>query len=65
MGAGLEWLMAANGCMRRSSVGAGKKIKFTDLAQELGYFDQAHFTRDFRKLVGKSPAAYRRWHGSF
>jgi transcriptional regulator GlxA family with amidase domain len=30
------------------------------LAQELGYFDQAHFTSDFRKLVGESPAHYRK-----
>jgi AraC-like DNA-binding protein len=29
------------------------------LAQELGYFDQAHFSADFRKLVGESPAHYR------
>lgn len=29
------------------------------LAQELGYYDQAHFSADFRKLVGESPAHYR------
>jgi AraC-like DNA-binding protein len=29
------------------------------LAQDLGYFDQAHFSADFRKLVGESPARYR------
>jgi AraC-like DNA-binding protein len=29
------------------------------LAQDLGYFDQAHFSSDFRKLVGESPARYR------
>ncbi len=33
---------------------------FAELAQELGFFDQAHFTRDFQKLVGKPPAEYRR-----
>jgi AraC-like DNA-binding protein len=30
------------------------------LAHELGYFDQAHFSADFRKLVGESPAQYRK-----
>lgn len=30
------------------------------LAQELGYFDQAHFINDFRKLVGCTPAAYHK-----
>ena len=28
------------------------------LAAELGFFDQAHFTRSFTTLVGKSPLAY-------
>lgn len=30
------------------------------LALELGYFDQAHFNRDFKALVGRSPADYAR-----
>ncbi len=30
------------------------------LAFELGYADQAHFIRDFRRLVGKTPAEYSR-----
>lgn len=30
------------------------------LALELGYFDQAHFARDFRAVVGASPDAYRK-----
>ena len=36
----------------------GTPVVWTDLALELGYFDQAHFIRDFRKLVGRSPADY-------
>jgi AraC-like DNA-binding protein len=31
---------------------------WADLAQELGYFDQAHFINDFKKIVGRSPSAY-------
>jgi AraC-like DNA-binding protein len=31
-----------------------------DLAQDMGYFDQAHFIRDFKSVVGVSPEAYRR-----
>jgi AraC-like DNA-binding protein len=27
---------------------------------ELGYADQAHFVKDFRTIVGTSPAAYAR-----
>ncbi len=30
------------------------------LAAELGYADQAHFVRDFKRIVGVSPAAYAR-----
>lgn len=29
-----------------------------DLAQRLGYFDQAHFIRDFKRMVGAPPRAY-------
>jgi AraC-like DNA-binding protein len=31
---------------------------WTELAQNLGYYDQAHFINDFRKLIGRSPSAY-------
>jgi AraC-like DNA-binding protein len=27
-------------------------------AHELGYFDQAHFIRDFKAIVGRSPRAF-------
>jgi AraC-like DNA-binding protein len=36
------------------------RMDWAALALELGYFDQAHFTRDFRALVGQSPAEYGR-----
>ncbi len=35
-------------------------LDWADLAQELGFFDQAHLIRDFKKLVGATPAAYVR-----
>lgn len=38
----------------------GDEIDLAALAHTLGYYDQAHFSRDFRKLVGQSPQAYRR-----
>jgi AraC-like DNA-binding protein len=31
---------------------------WTDLALDLGYYDHAHFIRDFRLIVGRSPADY-------
>jgi AraC-like DNA-binding protein len=30
----------------------------TQLAYQLGYFDQAHFSKDFKSVVGLSPSAY-------
>ena len=37
-------------------------LEWTRLALELGYFDQAHFIRDFKALVGCPPAEYWRRH---
>lgn len=37
---------------------AGKRVDFADLALKLGYFDQAHFNRDFKTVMGCSPSKY-------
>jgi AraC-like DNA-binding protein len=39
---------------------AGPSLSQSALALELGYSDQAHFVRDFKMVVGTSPAAYAR-----
>ena len=39
-------------------IDAGDYADLATLAVELGWFDQAHFTRDFTALVGQPPAAY-------
>jgi AraC-like DNA-binding protein len=36
----------------------GRPLEWVALAQNLGYYDQAHFINDFKKLVGRSPAEY-------
>ena len=41
-------------------VQAGQTVSWAALAQDLGYFDQAHFIADFRKLVGRTPGDYAR-----
>lgn len=38
----------------------GAAVSWAALAQEWGYYDQAHFGRDFRALVGRSPSEYAR-----
>lgn len=37
---------------------AGAAANWAELAMELGYYDQAHFIKDFKAIVGKSPADY-------
>jgi AraC-like DNA-binding protein len=36
----------------------GRPANLAALAQNLGYYDQAHFINDFKKLIGRSPAQY-------
>jgi AraC-like DNA-binding protein len=35
-----------------------RRQDWTRFALDLGYYDQAHFLRDFRSLVGRTPAEY-------
>ncbi|MGC6424126.1 MAG: helix-turn-helix transcriptional regulator [Lentimonas sp.] len=32
------------------------------IAQEVGFYDHSHFTREFQKLFGLAPGRYRRKH---
>jgi AraC-like DNA-binding protein len=43
-----------------SRLAKAEDVNLTHLAQELGYSDQAHFTRDFKAIVGRSPSDHRR-----
>ncbi len=43
-----------------SDLDAGYAGSMADLAARYGWFDQAHFTREFTELVGVPPGAYQR-----
>lgn len=43
----------------------GVRIRHADLAQECGYFDQAHFVRDFQAFSGVTPGAYFQRRGAW
>jgi AraC-like DNA-binding protein len=61
VGATPKWVIRRNRLLDASDLLAkGSAIDLSALAQQLGYYDQAHFTTDFEKLVGKPPADYRR-----
>lgn len=34
------------------------------IAQEVGFYDHSHFSREFRKLFGSAPGQYRKEHGT-
>ena len=59
VGVGPKWVLQRarlHDAVDRIDSGRGRDL--AALALELGWFDQAHFTRDFTALVGQSPAAY-------
>ncbi|MHA7967586.1 AraC family transcriptional regulator [Paenibacillus sp. CAU 1782] len=35
-------------------------VQLAELAVQLGYFDQAHLIKDFKSMLGQSPASYRK-----
>jgi AraC-like DNA-binding protein len=41
----------------------GEPIDWTQLALDLGYFDQAHFIKDFKGIIGRTPGEYVSPHG--
>jgi AraC-like DNA-binding protein len=43
---------------------SGELGDLTQLALDLGYFDQTHFSRDFRNVTGYAPNNYRKVQGS-
>ncbi|WP_405797491.1 helix-turn-helix domain-containing protein [Streptomyces longwoodensis] len=40
------------------SVDAGQPVHWADLAQSAGYFDHAHFSREFKDFTGHTPTQY-------
>ena len=39
-------------------IAASQEMNWAQLATGLGYFDQAHFIKDFRMIIGKTPQEY-------
>ncbi|UUZ82292.1 helix-turn-helix domain-containing protein [Paenibacillus sp. P26] len=41
----------------------GSSLNWPKLAQDLGFYDQAHFIKTFKAMIGKSPEEYVREAG--
>ena len=60
LGVGPKWVLARYRMHDVvAALDAGYDGSLADLAAEHGWYDQAHFTRDFTALVGVTPARYR------
>ena len=60
VGIGPKWVLARYRMHDAvSELDAGYDGSLTDLALRYGWYDQAHFTRDFTELVGVTPGQYR------
>lgn len=58
-GVGPKWMLTrARVIDAVAALDRGHEGPLADLAHGLGWFDQAHFTRDFRAVTGETPAAY-------
>lgn len=59
LGVGPKWVLRRYRLQTAAAlIDAGTCGDLADLAAGLGWFDQAHFTRDFRAVIGVTPSAY-------
>ena len=59
VGAGPKWVIKQYRLQEAAAqLAAGEAVDGSGLAQTLGYFDQAHFIKDFKTTVGSSPTEY-------
>ena len=54
-----QWLVEAR-CIRAKQLLLEGRLGLAEIALDVGFCDQAHFTRTFARTVGTSPGAWRR-----
>jgi len=59
VGVGPKWVLTRHRLQdAAAAIDAGDVDDLADLAADLGWFDQAHFSREFRAVVGVTPSSY-------
>src|SRR5262249_30129054 len=59
VGVSPKWVIQRSRLLEAVARGtAGTNVNWASLAADLGYADQAHLIRDFKRLVGRSPGNY-------
>jgi AraC-like DNA-binding protein len=59
VGASPKWVIKRYRLLEAADqLASGHAADLTRLAIDLGYFDQAHFIKDFKSMVGKSPSEF-------
>ncbi len=59
VGVSPKWVIQRFRLQEASNAVLQPQVELAQLAAELGYADQAHFIRDFKRLIGATPAEYR------
>jgi AraC-like DNA-binding protein len=60
VGASPKWVIRRYRMQDAAAKAGAGKVAWARLAADLGYSDQAHFTRDFAANVGVAPSEYSR-----
>lgn len=62
VGVGLKWIIRRYRLMEAAELAeSGQAQNWTQIAHALGYADQAHFTNDFTRMVGRPPTGHARY----
>jgi AraC-like DNA-binding protein len=61
VGVGPKWVIRLYRLVEAAGRATAEEApNWTEVAHELGYADQAHFSNDFRRIVGRAPTEYAR-----
>lgn len=64
VGVPVKWVLCRYRLQRAALEIESKDVDFAELAVRHGWYDQAHFTGDFRSMLGCTPGEYAARHGA-